>query len=103
MATKPPYSAARTQEVVCKIILFYSVFYVVMKLINIFSRDGVLGSAVPNLVLCIPFAILGLVGFRLIKINTYSWFYVGIGVIAISAIRYFNNSGAIIVWLSEHL
>lgn len=103
MKRRRPFSAARTCEVISKVILFYSVFYVVMKVINIFSRDGVMGLPLPNLILCIPFVIFGLVGFNFVKKNHYSWIYVALGVIFISLVRYFNNSGEIILWLSQNL
>lgn len=73
--------------IISKIIVFYSVFYVVMKLIAILFEDA---WALPNLILAIPFLLFALIGGLLMKKETYSWLYVIAGVLVISAIRYYE-------------
>ena len=70
-----------------KIILFYSVFYVVMKVIAVlFENVWVL----PNLILALPFLIFAVLGGVIIKRNIYSWIYVILGILVISLIRYYE-------------
>lgn len=75
------------KALVSKIILFYSIFYVVMKLIAILFQGA---WPIPNLILAIPFVIFAAVGWRMLKQNSYSWIYVITGVIIISVIRYYE-------------
>ena len=75
------------KAIISKIIVFYSVFYVVMKLIAIVF-DG--AWAIPNLILAIPFLIFAIVGGLLMKKETFSWIYVIVGVVVISAVRYYE-------------
>lgn len=70
-----------------KIILFYSVFFVVMKLIAVIFQDA---WPIPNLVLAIPFLVFALIGANMMKQDKYSWVYVIAGVIVISVIRYYE-------------
>lgn len=74
--------------IISKIIVFYSVFYVVMKLIAILFEDA---WALPNLILALPFLLFALIGGLLMKKETYSWLYVIAGVLVISAIRYYET------------
>jgi len=70
-----------------KIILFYSVFYIVMKVFAVlFENVWVL----PNLILAIPFLVFAILGGIMIKQNSYSWIYVIIGILVISLIRYYE-------------
>ena len=70
-----------------KIILFYSVFYIVMKVFAVlFENVWVL----PNLILAIPFLVSAILGGIMIKQNSYSWIYVIIGILVISLIRYYE-------------
>lgn len=75
------------KALISKIILFYSVFYVVMKIIAILF-EGV--WVVPNLILTIPYIIFAVVGYVMIKRNHYSWIYVVAGVFVISLVRYYE-------------
>ena len=70
-----------------KVILFYSVFYVVMKVFAVIF-EGV--WVLPNLILAIPFLIFAVIGIVMIKRKNYSWIYVIAGILVISAIRYFE-------------
>ena len=75
------------KAIISKIIVFYSVFYVVMKLIAIVF-DG--AWALPNLILAIPFLIFAIVGGLLMKKESFSWIFVIVGVLVISAVRYYE-------------
>lgn len=76
------------KALISKIILFYSIFYVIMKLIAILFQDA---WALPNLVLIVPYIVFAAVGWRMLKLNKYSWIYVIAGVIVISTVRYFEQ------------
>ena len=70
-----------------KIILFYSVFYIVMKVIAVlFENVWVL----PNLILALPFLIIAILGGMMLKRNDYYWIYVITGILVISLIRYYE-------------
>ncbi len=81
-----PFSAENTKSVICKIIFFYSVFYVVMKIIAIFKGSWVM----PNLILCVPFLLFAGLGFKMTKTKNYSWLYVIAGALVISFVRYYE-------------
>lgn len=71
-----------------KIILFYSVFYIVMKVIAVlFENVWVL----PNLILALPFLIIAILGGMMLKRNDYYWIYVIAGILVISLIRYYET------------
>ncbi len=70
-----------------KIILFYSVFYIVMKVIAVlFENVWVL----PNLILALPFLIIAILGGMMLKRHDYYWIYVITGILVISLIRYYE-------------
>jgi len=71
---------------ISKIIFFYSVFFVVMKVIAVFQGAGV----IPNLILAVPYLIFGVVGGYMVKFHKYHWAYVIAGVLLISALRYYE-------------
>lgn len=70
-----------------KIILFYSIFYVIMKLIAVVFQKA---WPIPNLLFTIPYIIFAVVGWRMMKSEQFSWVYVITGVIVISVIRYYE-------------
>jgi len=72
---------------ISKIIFFYSIFYIVMKLLAIFQGAWLYA----NLILCIPYLIFTAVGLYILKNDKYHWAYVIAGIIVISAIRYFEK------------
>lgn len=72
---------------ISKIIFFYSLFYVVMKLVAAFR--GFMVSA--NLILALPYIVFAILGGWMLKNNRYYWAYVIAGVIVISAVRYFEQ------------
>lgn len=81
-----PFSKERTKIIVCRIIYFYSLFFVIMKGMAIAS-----GYAFwPNLIVALPFVGFALLGFRLERQKKYSWLYVILGIVVISAIRYYE-------------
>ncbi|MCF4101018.1 hypothetical protein L1I30_05025 [Gillisia sp. M10.2A] len=75
------------KAILCKIILFYSVFYVVMKLIAILF-DG--AWPIPNLILVLPFIAFAVVGGLMFKRDYFTWTYAILGIIIISVIRYYE-------------
>ncbi|WP_034921535.1 hypothetical protein [Gillisia sp. CAL575] len=75
------------KAIISKIIVFYSVFYVIMKLIAILFEDAWI---LPNLILALPFLLFATIGGLLMKKEKFSWIYVVIGVLVISAIRYYE-------------
>ncbi|CAM4153422.1 hypothetical protein [Gillisia limnaea] len=72
---------------ISKIILFYSFFYIVMKLIAILFQGA---WAIPNLILTLPFVVFAAIGWVMLKREEYSWIYVIAGVVIISVIRYYE-------------
>ncbi|MDT0686742.1 hypothetical protein [Autumnicola psychrophila] len=76
----------RNLVLISKIIFFYSVFYIIMKIIALFGGAWVL----PNLVLSIPYVLFVAVGAYMMKTEKYSWAYVIAGVIVISIVRYYE-------------
>lgn len=75
------------KALVSKIILFYSFFYVVMKLIAVIFQDA---WPIPNLILAIPYIIFAAIGWRMLKLDQYSWIYVIAGILVISVVRYYE-------------
>ncbi|MEP6262586.1 MAG: hypothetical protein ABJ092_13480 [Gillisia sp.] len=76
------------KALISKIILFYSVFYVIMKLIAVIFQNA---WPIPNLILAIPYVIFAAVGWVMVRKNTFSWIYVIAGILVISVIRYFET------------
>lgn len=72
---------------ISKIILFYSFFYVIMKIIAILFQDA---WALPNLIIALPFAVFAAIGWVMLKREEYSWIYVIAGVVIISVVRYYE-------------
>jgi hypothetical protein len=73
--------------IISKVIVFYSVFYVIMKLIAILFDDA---WALPNLILALPFLLFAIIGGLIMKKESFSWIYVIVGVLVISTIRYYE-------------
>ena len=72
---------------ISKIIFFYSIFYVIMKVLAMFKGAWV----IPNLILSVPYLIFAIVGAYMVKRNFYHWAYVIAGAIVISIIRYYEQ------------
>jgi len=75
------------KAIISKIILFYSVFFVVMKIIAILFENA---WPIPNLILAIPFLVFAIIGGLMLKKDTYSWIYVIAGILVISVLRYYE-------------
>lgn len=76
------------KALISKIILFYSIFYVIMKLIAVIFQNA---WPAPNLILAIPYIIFAVIGWIMLKKETFSWFYVIAGILVISLIRYYET------------
>lgn len=87
----------RNLVIITKIILFYSLFYMGMKLFIIFSGAWL----IPNLLLMIPYLILAAVGWLLFKREAYSWWYVGIGSAVIILTRIYETQFS--NWVQQQL
>lgn len=74
-------------SLISKIIFFYSIFYVVMKVIA--AAKG--NATEANLILALPYVIFAVIGGIMLKKNTYHWVYVIAGVLVISIVRYFER------------
>lgn len=72
---------------ISKIIFFYSIFYIVMKVLAILQGAWLYA----NLILCIPYLVFTAVGLYIIKKGKFHWAYVIAGIIVISVIRYFEE------------
>ncbi|WP_121666284.1 hypothetical protein [Mesonia aquimarina] len=81
-----PFSKERTKATICKVIFFYSVFYVVMKVIAAFKGMAV----IPNLILSLPYLIFAIIGLWMTRNNKFSWWYVILGVLLVSFMRYYE-------------
>jgi len=92
-----PFSKERTKATICKVIFFYSVFYVVMKVIAAFKGMAV----VPNLLLSLPYLIFAVIGLWMTKNQKFSWWYVILGVFLISSMRFYELS--LMQWFQENL
>lgn len=80
-------SSERYLVLISKIIFFYSVFYVIMKIIAVFGGAWLK----PNLILSLPYLAFAVVGGIMVKRNSYHWAYVIAGVILISIVRYYEQ------------
>ncbi len=83
----------RNLIILTKIILFYSLFYILMKFIFIFKGYWLM----PNLILMLPFLITaGISGWQ-VKKEQYSWLFVAIGAALIILTRIFEAD--LVLWL----
>ena len=80
-------TSERYLVLISKIIFFYTIFYVIMKILAIFQGAWV----IPNLILAIPYAMFAIVGGVMVKRNSYHWAYVIAGAILISVVRYYEQ------------
>ena len=81
----------RNLVILTKIILFYSLFYILIRVISIFDHD----LLVPYLMLIFPFLILAVMsGWQIMK-KKFSWLFVLIGAAIIILIRIYEKE---LVW-----
>lgn len=83
----------RNLVILTKIILFYSLFYILMKFIFIFQGYWLF----PNLVLMLPFIGLAIISGLQVKKEQYSWLFVAIGAALIILIRVYEAD--LVLWL----
>ncbi|WP_373058958.1 hypothetical protein [Zunongwangia sp. H14] len=79
--------AENYRQIFCKVIFFYSIFYIIMKLLAM--MQGAWLDA--NLILCLPYVGFIIWGGFLLKRKKYSWIYIITGAIVVGAIRYFEK------------
>ena len=87
----------RNLVILTKIILFYSLFYIIMKTIAIFGGAWLW----PNLLLMIPYLILGIIAALQVKRENYSWWFVGIGAAVIIITRVYETQFSI--WVQQQV
>ena len=87
----------RNLVILTKIILIYSIFFIVMKTVIIFGGAW----PMPNLLLMIPYLILGIIAAMQLKRENYSWWFVGIGAAVIILTRVYETQFA--VWVQQQL
>lgn len=87
----------RNLVIITKIILFYSIFYVGLKLFVI-SQGGWVN---PNLLLALPFLLLAIVGGIIVAKGKYSWLFAAIGTVAIILMRIYESRW--ILWLQQQV
>ena len=87
----------RNLVILTKIILIYSIFFILMKLVIIFGGAWL----VPNLLLILPFLILVIISGIQVKRETYSWWLVGIGAAVIILTRIYERQLA--VWIQQQV
>ncbi|QYA25830.1 hypothetical protein G3I01_10020 [Gramella sp. MT6] len=80
-------NSQRYLVLISKIIFFYSIFYVIMKILAMFQGAWVM----PNLILSLPYLVFAVVGGFMVKRNSYHWAYVIAGAILISIVRYYEQ------------
>ncbi len=73
--------------IISKIIFFYSLFYVVMKIVAAFGGN----MPYANLILAIPYLAFSIIGGLMLKNNKYHWAYAIVGIIMISALRFYEQ------------
>ncbi|TRO65282.1 hypothetical protein [Christiangramia sabulilitoris] len=80
-------NSQRYLVLISKIIFFYSIFYVIMKIVAMFQGAWM----IPNLILSLPYLVFAVVGGIMVKRNSYHWAYVIAGAILISIVRYYEQ------------
>jgi hypothetical protein len=84
--TRKPFSAKRNKNIITKITVIYSAFYIILKFSAIFQGQWLWA----NLGLALPFLLLGLAGIYLLKNQRENWIYVIVSILVISFIRYYE-------------
>ena len=92
---RKPFSAKRNKNIITKITVIYSAFYIILKFSAVFQGQWIWA----NLSLALPFLLLGLTGIYLLKNKMENWVYVVISVVVISLIRYYETE--LVVQLHE--
>jgi len=92
---RKPFSAKRNKNIIIKIQVIYSAFYIILKLSAVIQGQWIWA----NLTLVLPYLILGLAGIYMLKNKMENWVYVIISIIVISLIRYYESE--LVVQLHE--
>lgn len=87
----------RNLIIITKIILFYSIFFIGVKLFVLFQGAWI----IPNLLLAFPFLILALIAGYLGKTKNYSWTFVALGAVIIILIRILESR--LVHWIQEQI
>lgn len=82
-----PFSKERTQFLIGRIVFFYSIFYVLIRIFSGFQHDAVL----PYVLISVPFVILAIIGIKFEKQKHYPWIYGIVGVLIMSLIRFYEE------------
>jgi len=90
-----PFSSDRNKLVITKIVVIYSAFFLVLKL-SVIIQGGWIAS---NLLIALPFIILGLLGYYFLKTNSTNWVYALGSIVAISAMRYYEQD--LLIWIQN--
>jgi len=99
MSEKPaPFTNPRNKLTIYKITIIYAAFYILMKLYAIFIEGSWL---LPNLILCAPMILVGLVAWKQLKDEKTNWWFIAISVIVVSVLRYYEAEW--VVWLNQNL
>jgi len=93
----PPFSNPRNKLTIYKITIIYAAFYVLMKLYAIFQGQWL----IPNLMVCIPILVIGVLAWLQLKKGNTSWWFVGLSIVVVSAVRYFEQDW--VLWLNANL
>lgn len=87
----------RNLVILTKIILFYSIFFIGMKIVVMFQGAWL----IPNMLLALPFLILALISGIMVWKKTYSWILVFVGAATIILIRIYETQ--LVVWLQQQI
>ena len=87
----------RNLIILTKIILFYSIFFVGMKIFIIFRGAWL----IPNLLLALPFLILAVISGFMVKKENYSWFFVAVGSAVIILTRIYETQW--VYWIQQQV
>lgn len=84
-------------SVITKIILFYSIFFVGIKLFVILQGAWL----IPNLVLCVPFIVFTIVAGIMVKNAQYSWPFTVFAIFVTIAVRIYETQ--LTMWIQDML
>lgn len=87
----------RNLVIITKIILFYSIFFVGMKLFIILQGAWL----IPNIILSLPFLVLAMISGYIVKVESYSWLFVFVGTAIIILMRIYETEW--VVWMHDQL
>lgn len=84
-------------EVLTKIVLIYSIFYIGLKLYIIFEGAWL----IPNLILCVPYIVFVIVSGLIIKSQQYSWPFALFALVVIILVRIYETPLA--AWIQQQV